>query len=802
MWRFGDFEADPAGRELRHGGEVVHLEPQAFDLLVCLIEQRERVVSKVELLDGVWGHRFVSEANLTTRVKEVRRAVGDDGSRQHTIKNVRGRGYRFVGEVWAVASASSSGTGLVGRSVELATVNEALDVARLVTLVGPGGVGKSAVARAVAQGAGVRWRDGVHLVELAALEDGAHVVPAVARSLGVVLDGARADEAAQSIARLDALIVLDNCEHVAEEATAFVAQLVRAPDHAVRVLATSQVPLGLSEEMILDMRPLVIGAARELFTQRARAARHSWEGVDDDRLDRLLAALDRLPLMIEMAAARLRSMTFDDLERLILEPKALLAVTHRSPTRRHRSLESLAGWSAELLEPSHRRLFAELSVFAGGVTATQAAAVVTPGEPATVARLGLAELAERSLLAVDVAADDGETRYVMLSTIRAVAARWLDESGAAAAVRDRHATVVAGALGEVDDLLRTPREAEGRRRLERLSDEARVAHRWAQRREPELASQMSGSLFLAAYSTLWNEPAAWSEELLARAPGRTLPGAELTAASAGAHRGDLVTARMRAAAVALGDGRLRASALEVLADVALYEGDLEAVASAALGLVKLGRELGDRHVEVFGVMAAALAHAYGGDPAGGLVALADAVGLDGLAPSDVAWLAYTRGEALELVGDASAAAAALREAIDVGTAVGNQYVVSVARTSLADGHARAGRTQEALDEYAEALADFARHGNQTHALTAVRNLLPLLEAIGDHRGATLLAGAVSDDARRATYGAEARRVGQTLAAARERWGGSQVEAWLVEGRSFPRGFDRLAVEIVERHRQG
>ncbi|MDQ3108200.1 MAG: helix-turn-helix transcriptional regulator, partial [Actinomycetota bacterium] len=590
MWRFGDFEADTASRELRHRGEVVHLEPQAFDLLVCLIEQRERVVSKVELLDGIWGHRFLSESNLTTRVKEVRRAVGDDGSRQHTIKNLRGQGYRFVGEVRTVAAAPSSELGLVGRSVELAAVNEALDVAQLVTLVGPGGVGKSSMARTVAHGAGSRWRDGVHLVELAALEDGAHVGPAVARSLGVVLDGARADDAARSIAPLDALVVLDNCEHVAEDATAFVAQLLRTPGDAVRVLATSQVPLGISGETILDIQPLASGAARELFTIRACAARRSWEGADDDRLDRLIAALDRLPLMIEMAAARLRSMTFDDLERVILEPHALMAVSHRSPTRRHRSLESLAGWSADLLEPSHRRLFTELSVFAGGVTATEAAAVVAPGEPEAVVRLGLAELAERSLLAADVEDEDGETRYVMLSTVRTVAARWLDESGVAAAVRDRHAFVVANALREVDDLLRTPREAEGRRRLASLGDEARAAHRWAQPRQPELAAQMSGSLFLAAYSTLWNEPAAWSEELLAGAPGRWLPGAQLTAASAAAHRGDLVMARERAAAVASGEGRLRASALEVLGDVALYEGDLEAVASAARRLVQLGRE--------------------------------------------------------------------------------------------------------------------------------------------------------------------------------------------------------------------
>ena len=94
MYRFADCEVDVASRELRRAGALVHLEPQAFDLLVQLIEHRDRVVTKNDLLDGVWGHRFVSEANLTTRVKEVRRAVGDDGARQHIISTVHGRGYR------------------------------------------------------------------------------------------------------------------------------------------------------------------------------------------------------------------------------------------------------------------------------------------------------------------------------------------------------------------------------------------------------------------------------------------------------------------------------------------------------------------------------------------------------------------------------------------------------------------------------------------------------------------------------------------------------------------------------------
>jgi len=133
--------------------------------------------------------------------------------------------------------------------------------------------------------------------------------------------------------------------------------------------------------------------------------------------------------------------------------------------------------------------------------------------------------------------------------------------------------------------------------------------------------------------------------------------------------------------------------------------------------------------------------------------------------------------------------------------VGNRYVVAVSRISLAGAHARAGRTADALAEYAEALTDFVRHGNVAHAVNAVRNVMPLVAAIGDHRGATLLAGAVVDDARRASYGAEAERVRQALAKARNRLGEYEVEALRAEGRTRRGTFDRLAVEIVERHRQ-
>src|SRR6185295_7003285 len=261
--------------------------------------------------------------------------------------------------------------------------------------------------------------------------------------------------------------------------------------------------------------PLTSAHAVELFTVRALAVSPTWN-LDDAgprRVAALLASLDQLPLTIEMAAARLGSMTFDELESAIGEGMPI-PVTHRSPAHRHRSLDSLVKWSAATLEPPLRRTLTEFSVFAGAVAPADAAAVLAPDTAAVI--FDLASLAERSLLVAEV--DGPTTRYRMLATVRGVAGRWLDETGASDDVRRRHAEYFADAIRLVDRQIRTPDEAEGRRRLDSIVAEVRNAHRWAQRHEPNLASRMSGALHLAAYSTFWSEPAAWSRSLLALYP--------------------------------------------------------------------------------------------------------------------------------------------------------------------------------------------------------------------------------------------------------------------------------------------
>ncbi len=802
MVLFGDIEVDVPRRELRRAGTTVHLEPQAFDLLIALLENRDRVLSKIELLDGVWGHRFVSEANLTTRIKEIRRAVGDDGARQHTIRNVRGRGYRFVAELALASPPAVVGTPrrLIGRDDELAALTAALANSPVVTLTGPGGVGKSTLARAAADLSTKSYADGVRLVELATLASGDQVLPAVARALDIVLVGGGPDSAVRAIAEVDVLLVLDNCEHVVDDVAALLDRVMAVGGGRVRVLATSQVRLGLSVEQLLNVHPLTSSHAVELFTVRALAVSPRWdlEHAGPSRVATLLAGLDQLPLTIEMAAARLGSMTFDELESAIGEGISI-PVSHRSPARRHRSLDSLVTWSADMLDAPLRRTLIEFSVFAGAVTPADAAAVLAQ-DPATVI-FDLASLAERSLLVADV--DGLSTRYRMLATVRAVAGRWLDESRASDDVRRRHAEHFADAIRLVDRQIRTPGEAEGRRRLDSIVAEVRAAHRWAQRHEPKLASRMSGALHLAAYSTFWSEPAAWSRSLLAQYPdaaGDALFGARLVVAAEATNRGDLDDARAAATAAASAqDPTVRLTALEILADVAVYAGHLAEAASVAEQLRSLGEELGDSHAVAIAGVDAALALAYGGEAPLALVRL-DSVDLGGLSLSDRAWMMYARGEALSAAAGPDAATTFVA-AIELARTIGNPFVASVARMSLAAEHARAGQLQQAVDVYSTCLHEYVRHGNFVHAVTTLRNLVEVLVALGDDRAAALLAAATSSEQLRPSYGPEVERLSSVVADIEQRVGASRFSEWTNEGRllGLPQAV-QMAADLIDRHR--
>ena len=425
VYRFGGHRLDPSGHELLGPDGPVEMEPRTFDVLCYLVEHADRVVPKEELLEQVWGDQFVGDSALSTRVKHARAAVGDDGRSQRVIKTVHRVGYRFVGDVTvrgrpsvrtpettgdpgglpAVDSGAAGaagavepadaldGTGLVGRAEELRRLLGRLEQHRVVTLTGPGGVGKTSLADlalrrspfagTMCQLANTRDPDAIANVVLGAIGEGQQRDADPAESLARVLED-----------RTD-LLLLDNCEHVLAGARSLVEQLTaRCPE--LRILATSRVALGLPGESVLPIEPLSTEDAVRCFTERARQVGEEI-GNDDPSVTELCERLDCLPLALELAAVRTRILSPAKMLDLLTDRFRLLRRSEGDDDR-HSSLVATIEWSWDDLSEADAALLADLAVFVGQFSLEDAASVALDGGDPLDAIDGLERLVARSLV--------------------------------------------------------------------------------------------------------------------------------------------------------------------------------------------------------------------------------------------------------------------------------------------------------------------------------------------------------------------------------------------------------------------
>lgn len=363
---------------------------------------------------------------------------------------------------------------------------------RLTTLIGPGGAGKTRLALQSARPLLARFPDGVWLVELGPLDAAADVAPAILNALALrdqaPAAGDPLDRLTAALRTRTALLVLDNCEHLVEAAAATADRLLGACP-GLRILATGREPLGLTGEALWPVRPLDLPpegadaaqamtyAAVRLLNDRAAAARSGFAVTEENApaVTRICRALDGMPLAVELAAARLRTMSAEQLAARLDDRFRLLTGGARTAPRQHRTLRAVVDWSWELLTEAERVLLRRLAAFPGGATVETAEGICAGGPVEAYDVLDLiTSLADKSLL---VTAGDG--RYRMLETIRAYGLERLEEAGEREAVRRAHAAYFTGLAKTADPYLRRAEQLEWLGRLTEEHDNLAAALRGA-----------------------------------------------------------------------------------------------------------------------------------------------------------------------------------------------------------------------------------------------------------------------------------------------------------------------------------
>ncbi|HEY2561487.1 MAG TPA: winged helix-turn-helix domain-containing protein [Caldimonas sp.] len=519
IYRFANWELRQRERALIVDGAPAKLGGRAFDVLLALVERQGRVVPKTELLDAAWPGLVVEENNLSVQISVLRKLLGAGA-----IANVAGQGYQLAAApataapAPALAGAASPAVParLFGRDAELAALRSLVGTVPLVSIVGTGGVGKTSVAQAVVANAAGAWRDGVHWIDLSPLRSGARLIAVVAKSLGVFAEESAPDndDLVRSLAQMQALVALDNCEHLLDEVVTLVGPLLRhGPD--LRWIVTSQEPLHLGPEIVYRLGPLEVplpGApldealrygALALFGERAKMADRRFE-LTADRVETaidLCRQLDGLPLAIEMAAARVATLGLQGVHAQLDQRLRLRAGARDAPLRHHTLLQTYE-WSYGLLSPLERCVFRRLEPFAGGFTAPMAQQVCCylEGEferPDPWQMLdALSALVDKSLVQLRTATSAGAgDRHDLLESARDFARIQGDAAGETEAVRRRHARAVADGFSTAQHELEHWRDSEWADKYLPERRNVSVALAWAcSADEPELLARLVAAL--------------------------------------------------------------------------------------------------------------------------------------------------------------------------------------------------------------------------------------------------------------------------------------------------------------------
>jgi predicted ATPase/DNA-binding winged helix-turn-helix (wHTH) protein len=506
MLTLGDVEILPEQRQVRVGKKPFNLGSRAYDMLEVLAAARGELVSKDEIMRRVWPNTIVVENNLHVHISAIRKMLGDQGN---LLVAVPGRGYRLAiqSECIQIADDSvrsphpisigsnlpASSSSIYGRGSAIDDVIAASNGAPLVTLVGPGGIGKTILAVEVCRKLMPRYPDGVRIVELSSVSESEGVASAIGCALG--LCGESGETSANSVAQaLDGkriLIVLDNCEHVIQAAAEVaLALFTRAP--ACRVLATSREPLRVPGERVYRVAPLDVPqpeevwcealqrSAVQLFLNRARAIdrRFAPDAHSISLIGLICRRLDGMPLAIGLAAPWAATLGVKELAAHLDDRFLIVTGGHRTALPQHQTLRASFDWSYNLLPPKQKMVLRRLGVFPCAFVMEAACAVIAEDalDPADVLE-AVCELTAKSLVVADIACSP--VRYNLLETSRAYALQKLHDNGERDHAERRHLSYVSARIKHALASVTGPSDEVALDSFQLQLDDVRSALDWA-----------------------------------------------------------------------------------------------------------------------------------------------------------------------------------------------------------------------------------------------------------------------------------------------------------------------------------
>jgi predicted ATPase/DNA-binding winged helix-turn-helix (wHTH) protein len=738
---FPPFRLDISNQQLFRGEAAIPLRAKTFSVLRCLLEHADRLLTKDELLDAVWPGTSVTDTVLKVCIREIRQALNDDQKDPKFIATVHRTGYRFIGEV-RPSRLPLYLTSFVGRERQITELQHTVRKSRLVTLIGSGGSGKTRLAGEVAAQLTDDFEE-LWWIELASLSDPA-LVPQVFASVLEVREQpghAITDTLASHLSRAGRqMIVVDNCEHLISACALLIDKLLRsAPE--LKILATSRESLGIAGELTYVVPPLStphgtpeLGfeeltnfEAVRLFAERAASVMPAFSLTPDNgpALMQICNRLDGIPLAIELAAARVRVLSLEQIATRLDDCFRLLSAGSRTDLPRHQTLRATIDWSHDLLSEKERALLRRLSVFAGSFTLAAVEEICADQLIGANEVLDLlAHLVDKSLVVSLDRQSAFEKRYRLLETVRQYAAEQLSITGTAAACMKRHMGFFVDFAEAIEPQINTAARRSRLRQLENEHGNLRAALHYAiQLQSAATALRLCGALiwfwFHAGYR---GEGRSWISSSLA------LPGTPAgTAIYAKALFADGLLAWT------MGDNNAGLLRLQESAAIWREVGDEPGLAYALLFLAMevLGRGDG-RQAEHVAQESVALFRADGKDRFGQAVSLANL------------------GIVLGLNRDANAGPV-LEESVARCREIGDNWAVALPLRNLGILAFHRGDCERAVGLLCESLAALREERESWFISRSLETLAEVLAMQGHHQRAARLFGAA--EALRETIGA-------------------------------------------------